>query len=344
MAELIRPKIQRLAANEDESYGKFLIEPLERGFGTTLGNALRRILLSFVQGLAVVSVRIEGVVHEFSTLPGVYEDSMEILLNLKQLCFRPTLHNGFYEVPDGERWRVRVEASGECEVTAADLQVPPEIEVVRPETHIATLTSPDARLEMELEIAAGRGYVSAEQHEKGNIVGVIPVDSIFTPVVNATFHVEPTRVGHKINFERLVFEVWTKSTVRASHAISSAAQILDQYLRFFFDFKDEEEETAWAEARGQRLHSKVLDYRIEDLDFSVRTYNCLKKEGLNTVGDLVEKGEQDLLGIRNFGKKSLVEVQQKLNQWGLNLKQVPELGEDLDLGDEDIDLALDETG
>ncbi len=339
MLNIARPKIQKLAGTPDETYGKFLIEPLERGFGTTLGNALRRILLSFVQGLAVAYVKIDGVVHEYTTIPGVREDVMEIILNLKELAFRPVMETEDGEIEDGLTWKVTLEASGEGEVTAADLQTPPDIEVVRPDTHIATLTSPDARLSMELEVRSGRGYVPAEQQEKRNELGIIPVDSIFSPVAKANYFVEPTRLGHKTDLDRLVLEVWTNGGITAADAISSAAKILDRYLHYFFDFKEREEEERREEEEAEKTRNRALEYRIEDLDFSVRTYNCLKKEGINTIAELVQRTESDLMSIRNFGKKSLLEVKQKLAQNGLSLRQETEL-EDEDLGEDEFEVRV----
>jgi DNA-directed RNA polymerase subunit alpha len=320
MAELYRPKIELLAGSDDESYGKFMVEPLERGFGVTLGNALRRILLSFVQGLAFTSVRIEGIVHEFSTIEGVYEDTTEMILNLKEVCLRPVVDDpGSAELPEDEVWVARIEASGECEVTAGDIQCPPEIEVARTDQHIATLTSPDARLYMEMDVMSGRGYRGAEEQPPSSEVGRIPMDSIFSPVKNANFIVEPTRREHRTDLDRLILEVWTDGGLSASGAISQAARVLDQYLHFFFDFKAAAEGGEAVEDEAASAESAVLDYRIEDLDFSVRTFNCLKKEGVLTVRELIQKSEQDLMAIRNFGKKSLTEVQQKLAQLGQSL-------------------------
>lgn len=334
MAELVRPKIQLLASREDGAYGKFLVEPLERGFGTTLGNSLRRILLSFIQGLAFTSVRIEGVVHEFSTIPGVYEDTTEILLNLKNVCLKRVSEGANVpDLPEDQVWTARIEASGECEVTASDIQCPPEVQVARPDHHIAHLTRPDAELRMELELMAGRGYRPATQQEPSSEIGRIPMDSIFSPVRKANYFVEPTRLGHKTDFDRLILEVWTNGGVMAAKAISEAARVLDQYLRYFFDFRAVShgaEHDADEAAPGE---SAVLDYRIEDLDFSVRTFNCLKKESILTMRELVQRTEQDLMAIRNFGKKSLDEVRVKLAQHGLSLAQ-PDVQDEAD-ADED---------
>lgn len=347
MADIVRPKIQRLAGNEDATYGKFLIEPLERGFGTTLGNSLRRILLAFIEGLAPAYIKIEGILHEFTTIPGVYEDVMEMILNLKELTFRSALGRLGGGRLSGESWIGRIEASGEGEVTAADIRLPADIEVVHPERHIATLTSPDASLYMEIEIQRGRGYVPAEQQPKRTEIGLIPVDSIFSPIRKANYFVEPTRLGHRTDFDRLVMEVWTDGGMEAAAAIGEAARVLDRYLRYFFEFADHEDEERAQEEEAERSKNKALEYRIEDLDFSVRTYNCLKKEQINTIAELVQRSEQDLMTIRNFGKKSLTEVCQKLAQLGLALRESLTAGEedeDLSLDSEDFDLPLPDEG
>jgi len=340
MPDIVRPRIQRLSGGEDGTYGKFLVEPLERGFGTTLGNSLRRILLSFIPGLAPAYIKIEGILHEFSTIPGVYEDTMEIILNIKELVFRPAL-GGETRLPEDEILVVQLEASGEGEVTAADLRCPPEIEIVRPDQHICTLTSPEASLYMELEVKTGRGYLPAERQDKRSDVGLIPIDSVFTPVKRANFFVEPTRLGHRTDFDRLVLEIWTNGGIDAATAVGEAARVLDQYLRYFFDFKEHDVEEGGEEETSERSKNKALELRVEDLDFSVRTYNCLKKEQMNTVGDIVQRTEQDLMTIRNFGKKSLAEVQQKLAQIGLSLKQPAISDDDFTLdADDDFDVTL----
>lgn len=343
MAELYRPKIELLAGSTDESYGKFIVEPLERGFGVTLGNALRRILLSFVQGVAFTSVKIEGVVHEFTTLPGIYEDATDLLLNLKEVCLRPVVDDpASGELPEDEVWVATLDASGECEVTAGDIVCPPEVEVARPDQHIATLTSPEAKLYMELEIMAGRGYRGAESQPASAEIGRIPMDSIFSPVRNANFIVEPTRREDRTDLDRLILEVWTNGGTSAAAAISQAARVLDQYLHFFFSFRAGVGDSEGVESEAATGESAVLDYRIEDLDFSVRTFNCLKKEGILTVRQLVQKSEQELMAIRNFGKKSLTEVQQKLASLGQSLLRPDDEGdevEDEDFGLDDIEIT-----
>lgn len=338
MAQLVRPKIELLAGSDDQSYGKFLIEPLERGFGVTLGNALRRVLLSFIQGLAFTSARIEGVVHEFSTLTGVYEDTTELLLNLKEICLRPVLEDPSSSgLSEDDVWRARVSASGECEVTAGDIQCPPEFEVARPDQHIAFLTSRDSRLEIEFEVMAGRGYRPAEKQIPSTEVGRIPMDSVFSPVRKANFVVEPTRREHRTDLDRLIIELWTSGGISAADAISQAARVLDQYLHFFFDFRPVAEEAERGRLEAGSTESAVLDYRIEDLDFSVRTFNCLKKEGVLNIRELIQRTEQDLMGIRNFGRKSLTEVQQKLASLGYSLRRAE--GDVAEDEDEDEDLT-----
>ncbi len=341
MAQLVRPKIELLAGSDDQSYGKFLIEPLERGFGVTLGNALRRVLLSFIQGLAFTSARIDGVVHEFSTLTGVYEDTTELLLNLKEVCLRPVLEDpASANFSEEEIWRARISASGECEVTAADVQCPPEFEMARPDQHIAYLTSRDSRLEIELEVMAGRGYRPAEKQIPSAEVGRIPMDSVFSPVRKANFVVEPTRREHRTDLDRLILELWTNGGISAADAISQAARVLDQYLHFFFDFRPVAEEADRGRLEAGTTESAVLDYRIEDLDFSVRTFNCLKKEGVLNIRELIQRTEQDLMGIRNFGRKSLTEVQQKLASLGYSLRRTEIEGQEED-EDEDLTDELD---
>lgn len=338
MAQLVRPKIELLAGTDDQSYGKFLIEPLERGFGVTLGNAMRRVLLGFIQGLAFTSARIEGVVHEFSTVSGVFEDTTELLLNLKEVCLKAVLEDpGASLLSEDEVWRARISASGECEVTAGDVQCSPEFTVARPDQHIAHLTSREARLEIELEVMAGRGFRPAEQQIPSAEVGRIPVDSVFSPVRKANFIVEPTRREHRTDLDRLILEVWTSGGITAADAVSQAARVLDQYLHFFFDFRPIAEEAERGRGELGASESAVLDYRIEDLDFSVRTFNCLKKEGILNIRELVQRTDQDLMGIRNFGRKSLTEVQQKLASLGYALRRVDSAGLD-----EDEDAEIDD--
>jgi len=315
--EQIVPRIDTLA--QDETYGKFVMEPLERGFGVTLGNALRRVLLSSIPGAAITSVKIEGVLHEFSTIPGVKEDTTELILNLKGLYVK--VHRDGAAKPEPKTIWIDVKGAGE--VTGADVRTPADVEVVNPEMHIATISDESTGLSMEMTVEVGKGYVLPEEQERAKpTIGVIPVGAAFTPVTKANFVVEPTRVGHRTDYERMVLEVWTNGTMSPSDAINEAARILDRLIRQFAEFpygraiEGLEEE----EAYGRELEVRPPDARIEELDFSVRTYNCLKKDNILTMGELVQKTEQDLMNIRNFGKKSLTEVKEKLAQLGLSLK------------------------
>ncbi|HET6455681.1 MAG TPA: DNA-directed RNA polymerase subunit alpha [Armatimonadota bacterium] len=332
--EQITPRIDTIA--EDDSYGKFVMEPLEKGLGITLGNALRRVLLSSIPGAAITSVKIEGVLHEFSTIPGVKEDTTELLLNLKNLHVKID-RDGMAKLEPKTVW---IDVEGAGEVTGADVRTPADVEVVNPELHIATVSDETARLSMEMTVEMGRGYVLPEQQEKVKpTIGVIPVGAVFTPVTKANFIVEPTRVGHKTDYERLVLEVQTNGSMKPGDAISEAARTLDKLIKLFVDFKGRgllefEEEME----RSKDIELRAPDARIEELDFSVRTYNCLKKANILTIGELVQHSEQDLMNIRNFGKKSLTEVREKLAQLGLSLKRIGDIGlsEDFeDMGDEE---------
>lgn len=304
-------------------YGKFIVEPLPHGYGTTLGSALRRVLLSSIPGIAITNAKIDGVAHEFTTLPGVQEDMTELILNLKDVAFQPAEAGTGLE--EGQRWAGRIEAEEVGEVTGADVIVPPEIAVVNPEVHIATLTHPDARLCLELSIETGSGYVPAEEHDVSQMgLGVIPVDSVFTPVRRVNHIVESTRVGHRTDLDRLVLEIWTNSAMTPSVALMTAARILDSYFRLFFDFRTEPRDLDVEGLRagdGSGGRSELLDAKIEELDFTVRTYNCLKKEGINTIGELVQFSQRALLEIRNLGQKSLTEIIEKLEERGLSLAE-----------------------
>jgi DNA-directed RNA polymerase subunit alpha len=320
--DTLTPRIERLDDGSDPRHGQFLVEPLERGYGTTLGNALRRVLLASIPGAAITFVTIEGVLHEFSTIPGVVEDTTEILLNLKELAIR------IVESPEGpdmgqapaEGPRIlRIERRGPGEVLGADVEAPSDVEVVNKDLHIATLDTADAVVNIQMEVERGRGYVPAEEHDTSRRpIGAIPMDSIFTPLRKIGFRVEPTRVGHMTDFDRLILEVTTNGTIDPADAISDAAKILDRYLILFFDFQQQEEELAGAPA-VESAASRQLQTRIEDLDFSVRTSNCLRREGIGTVGELIQRTESDLMAIRNFGRKSLVEVREKLATMNLAL-------------------------
>ena len=290
-------------------YGKFVIEPLERGFGITLGNALRRVLLSSLQGAAITAVRIEGVLHEFSTLPGVIEDVTEIILNLKQV--RLKLHG------DGPK-RGLFEASGKREVKAGDLQADPDVEILNPDLHIATLNR-DGDLRMEVDLNGGRGYASADQHSQTDRpIGVISIDSLFSPVTKVNYHVEATRLGQRIDYDKLTLEVWTDGTVTPVDAVSFAAKLLKDHLLLFMDFDVEpiEEKEEYVDEERLRMR-ELLDHSVEELELSVRSSNCLRDAGIKTLGDLVQKSEAEMLKYRNFGRKSLQELVDILSDLGL---------------------------
>lgn len=334
IVDTLTPRIERLDDGSDSRSGEFVVQPLERGYGTTLGNALRRVLLSSIPGAAITFVTIEGVLHEFSTIPGVVEDTTEILLNLKELAIRilesPEGPEGALSPVEGPRI-LRIERTGPGEVLGADIEGPSDVEIVNKDLHIATLDSPEAVLNLQMEVERGRGYVTAEEHDASRRpIGAVPVDSIFAPVRKVGFRVEPTRVGHMTDFDRLVLEVDTNGTIDPADAISDAAKILDRYLILFFDFQQQEEELAGV-PETESATARQLQTRIEDLDFSVRTSNCLRREGISTVGELVQRTETDLMAIRNFGRKSLVEVKDKLASLELTLASDPD-DEPIDVG------------
>ena len=312
MVEIERPRIECIESPEDESYGRYVIEPLERGYGTTLGNSLRRILLSSLPGTAVTTVKIAGIQHEFTTIPGIKEDVTEIILNIKGIVAR--LH--------ADRTKtVYIEASGECIVTAGDIKADGEVEILNPDLHIATLSS-DASLSMELTIDHGRGYMSAERNKlQQPTIGVIPIDSIYTPVHKVNYNVENTRVGNVTDFDRLTLEVWTDKTITARDAVSLGAKILCDHFTLFTDLSESigNQSTVVEKAEAQR--DKVLEMTIEELDLSVRSFNCLKRVNINTVEDLISKTEDEMIKVRNLGRKSLEEVIHKLAMMGLHLKK-----------------------
>ena len=313
MMEIERPKIETASLSPDGRYGKFVAEPLERGFGITLGNSLRRVLLSSLPGVAVTSVKIDGVVHEFSTIEGVKEDVTEIVLNLKGVAAK------LYS--DGPK-TVRVEAVGPCEVTADNINQGDEIEILNPEWHIATLGE-GARLVMELTFDKGRGYVPAERNKlalvEKNDVTTLPVDSIYTPVLKCNYTVDNTRVGQITDFDKLTIEVWTDGTTTAQEALSLAARVLTEHLNLFVNLCDEAAETEIMVENDEKGKEKALEMTIEELDLSVRSFNCLKRAGINTVGDLINKSEDDMMKVRNLGRKSLEEVMAKLDSLGFTL-------------------------
>lgn len=313
MIEIEKPRIE-IADNETEgSYGKFVIEPLERGYGTTLGNSLRRVLLSSLPGVAVTSVKIDGVLHEFSTIEGVKEDVTEIILNIKGLTAKIA----------GEGPKVvYIEAEGKCEVKAASIKCDSEVEILNPDMHIATLNE-YGRLRMEITLDKGRGYVSAERNKQlmAPIIGVIPVDSIYTPVLKVNYTVENTRVGQITDYDKLTIEIWTNGTISAKEGISLGAKVLTEHLNLFVDLSGETyaSDSIMVE-KDDKGKEKVLEMTIEELDLSVRSFNCLKRAGINTVEDLINKSADDMMKVRNLGRKSLEEVVNKLDSLGLGLR------------------------
>lgn len=315
MIEIEKPKIETVTISEDGSYGKFVVEPLERGYGTTLGNSLRRILLSSLPGAAVTSVQIDGVLHEFSTIPGVVEDVTEIILNLKGLALK--IHSDEEKV-------LEIDAEGEGVVTAGDIRADSDVEILNPELHIATLAS-DGRLHMRITANRGRGYVPADRNKReGQPIGVIPVDSLYSPITRVNYVVENTRVGQMTNYDKLTLEVWTNATVRPDEAVSLAAKILTEHLMLFVGLTEKAKDAEIMVQKDEDRREKVLEMTIEELDLSVRSYNCLKRAGINTVQELIMKTEEDMMKVRNLGRKSLEEVQEKLAELGLSLRSADE--------------------
>ena len=316
MIEIEKPRIETADMKSDGTYGKFIVEPLERGFGTTLGNSLRRVLLSSLPGVAVTSVKIDGIQHEFSTIPGVKEDVTEIILNIKGLTAK------LYS--DGPKV-VCIEAEGECEVTAGSIKADSEVEILDPSMHIASLGA-GAKLYMEITLDKGRGYVAAERNKQTlqTAIGVIPVDSIYTPVLKVNYAVENTRVEQITDDDKLTIEVWTDGTISAKEAVSLAAKVLNEHLNLFVDLSDEVYRTEIMVEKDDNGKEKVLEMTIEELDLSVRSFNCLKRAGINTVEDLINKSEEDMMKVRNLGRKSLEEVISKLNSLGFNLSKEEE--------------------
>ena len=319
MIEIEKPKIETEELSSDGRYGRFVVEPLERGFGNTLGNSLRRVLLSSLPGVAVTSIKIDGVLHEFSTIPGVKEDVTEIVLNIKGLTAK--LHC------DGPK-TVEICAEGPCIVTAVAIKCDSEVEILNPEMHIATLGE-GAKLYMELTLDKGRGYVPAERNKQNMnnnnaVIGELPVDSIYTPVYKVNYNVEPTRVGQSLNFDKLTLEVWTNGVIGAQEAVSLAAKVLTEHLNLFVDLSDKGSSTEIMVEKDDKGKEKVLEMTIEELDLSVRSFNCLKRAGINTVEDLLNKSEEDMMKVRNLGRKSLEEVIWKLASLGFSLRKEDE--------------------
>jgi DNA-directed RNA polymerase subunit alpha len=313
MIEIEKPRIETEELTADGAYGKFVVEPLERGYGTTLGNSLRRVLLSSLPGVAVTQLKVDGVQHEFSTVPGVKEDVAEIILNIKGLAAK--LHS------DGPKV-VYIDAEGECKVTAGDIKADSEVEILNPNMHIASLAA-GSKLYMEITLATGRGYVPAEKN-KINLqpgIGVIPVDSIYTPVLKVNYTVENTRVGQITDYDKLMLEVWTDATISAKESVSIAAKILNEHLNLFIGLCAETQSTEIMVEKDDKSKEKVLEMTIEELDLSVRSFNCLKRAGINTVEDLINKSEDEMMKVRNLGRKSLEEVINKLNTLGFSLNR-----------------------
>jgi len=315
MLEIEKPKIECVERDDADRYGKYVIEPLERGYGITLGNSMRRVLLSSLPGAAITSVKIDGVLHEFSTIPGVFEDTTDIILNLKALRFK---------VHSEETKTIRIEAHQEGPVLAKDIIADSDVEILNPEAPIATLSA-GARLYMEMTVEKNKGYLSAEKNKKSeHVIGVIPIDSVFSPVTKVNYTVEHTRVGQVTDYDKLTVEVWTDGSISPREAISLSAKILNDYLRLFVGLTDKVGELQTVVAKEEEPHDRILEMAIEDLDLSVRSFNCLKRAGINSVGELVQRNIEDMMKVRNLGKKSLEEVDKKLAELGLTLRHANE--------------------
>ena len=321
MIDIEKPKIEIVEVSEDGRYGKFVCEPLERGYGTTIGNGLRRMLLSSLEGAAVTSIRIEGVLHEFTTIAGVRDDVTNIVLNIKQLCLR---------MDSDEPRVIHIDVEGEKEVTGADIICDPDIQVLNTDLHIATLNE-SGKLKIEMKVERGRGYVPAEKNKMpDDVIGTIPIDSIFSPVERVKYEVMDTRVGNVMDYDKLILEVWTNGALKPEEAVSKAAKILNDHLKLFQnmdgladEIEDDDESTFVEEVVDEK--SRILDTTIEDMDLSVRSFNCLKRAGINTIADLVDKSEDDMMKVRNLGRKSLDEVKKKLDEFGVSLKSVDDI-------------------
>jgi len=312
MIEIEKPRIETVEINDSGSYGKFVVEPLERGYGTTLGNSLRRILLSSLPGAAATSVKIEGVLHEFSTVPGVVEDVTEIILNLKRLSLK---------IHSDEEKTLTIDAEGPGVITAADIRTDSDVDILNPDLHIATLAE-GAKLFMEITANRGRGYVPADRNKNEDMeIGVIPIDSIYTPIERVNYTVENTRVGQVTNYDKLTLEVWSDGSIRPDEAVSLGAKILNEHLMLFVGLTDKVRDTEIMIEKDDDKKEKVLEMTIEELELSVRSYNCLKRAGINTVQELCSKTEEEMMKVRNLGRKSLEEVQEKLEELGLSLRK-----------------------
>lgn len=311
LEKIEKPEVETVKLDSDGKYGKFVLAPLERGYGITLGNSLRRVLLSSLPGVAVNSVKIDGVHHELSTIPGVKEDVTEIILNIKGLTAK--LYG------DGPK-TIYIEAEGECEVTASDIKTDSEVDILNPGMHIATLDA-NSKLYMEIVIDRGRGYVSSDRNKQMLNLGidVIAVDSIYTPVLKVNYQVEDTRLGQVTDYDKLTMEIWTDGTISAKEALSQSANLLNEHLKLFIDLSEESSYTEIMVEKDDKGKEKILEMTIEELDLSVRSFNCLKRAGINTVDDLINKSEEEMMKVRNLGKKSFDEVKEKLQSLGFEL-------------------------
>lgn len=312
MIEIEKPKIEALEISEDQRYGKFVVEPLERGYGTTLGNSLRRILLSSLPGAAVTSVQIDGVLHEFSTIPGVVEDTTQLILNLKKLSLR---------IHSDEEKILEIESEGKGTVRASDIRADSDVEILNPDLYIATLAE-NGHLRIRMTANRGRGYVTADKNKKEDQpIGVIPVDSVYTPIERVNFQVENTRVGQVTNYDKLTLEVFSNGSLKPEEAVSLGAKILNEHLMLFVGLTEEAKDAEIMVEKEEDQKEKVMEMTIEELDLSVRSYNCLKRAGINSVQELTQKTEEDMMKVRNLGRKSLEEVQEKLAELGLSLRK-----------------------
>ena len=322
MIEIEKPRIETEELTEDGKYGKFVVEPLERGFGNTLGNSLRRVLLSSLEGCAVTSIKIDGVLHEFSTIPGVKEDVSEIIMNIKSLAIKNNSETN-------EAKTAYIEFEGEGVVRASDIQCDQDIEILNPDLVIATLSGKDTKLYMELTITRGRGYVSADKNKHEDLpIGVIAIDSIYTPVERVNVTVENTRVGQSTDFDKLTLDVYTNGTLAPDEAVSLAAKVLSEHLNLFIDLSENAKTAEVMIEKEDNEKEKVLEMNIDELELSVRAYNCLKRASINSMAELLKKSEHDLLNIKNFGKKSSDEVIERLHHFGLDLAPNPEVDEE----------------
>lgn len=313
MIEINKPTIEAMDLANDGTYGKFVVEPLERGYGITLGNSLRRVLLSSLPGYAITSIKIDGVLHEFSTVPGVKEDVTEMVLNFKDVILK--IHSGEDKV-------AYINEVGPCELKAGDIKTDSDVEILNPDLHIATLEE-GAHLNIELTLGRGRGWVTSDRNKQimQPAIGVIAIDSIYTPVLKVNFTVDDTRVGQITDYDKLSLEVWTDGTISATEAVSLGAKILNEHLNLFIDLSEETYDTEIMVEKNDNSKEKVLEMTIEEFDLSVRSFNCLKRAGINTVDDLISKSEDDMMKVRNLGRKSLEEVQAKLAGLGLSLRK-----------------------